>query len=268
MWEKLKPMLERDDIDGIRPFGYGTEGIWSPTSINPCIRFTKYEEGEHFSKHRDGGFVANDDFRSIYTLMVYLNDSDSFEGGATNVYHDSPEPNTLVHSISPVTGKAVVFTHDVMHEGTPVVGNSSIKYILRTDIMFQRTDDKSIQEYRQYSHLPEYQEAERLYQLSIDAQKAGDPRLSTEYYLKAQDIHAQLRSVTTKLTHSQVLYPDEVWLRIFSFLPVSSLAIVSLVRIPKKKETSHKILTWLVLGLFQIQVLGRRWFSVASPLST
>jgi hypothetical protein len=32
-------------------------------------------------------FVVNDDFRAIYTLMVHLNDFDSFEGGTTNVYH-------------------------------------------------------------------------------------------------------------------------------------------------------------------------------------
>jgi hypothetical protein len=74
LWERLIPFLEIEDINGVKPYGFGAEGVWVPTSVNPCFRFCKYEKGGHFQKHRDGGFVWNDEKRSIFTLLIYLND--------------------------------------------------------------------------------------------------------------------------------------------------------------------------------------------------
>ena len=51
--------------------------------INPCVRFTRYEAGGHFSWHHDGSFVYDTENRSVFTVMVYLNGG--FSGGATKV---------------------------------------------------------------------------------------------------------------------------------------------------------------------------------------
>ena len=32
------------------------------------IRFSRYDQGGHFQVHRDGGFVINDNLRSVYTV--------------------------------------------------------------------------------------------------------------------------------------------------------------------------------------------------------
>ena len=86
IWERLIPFLQRDDIEGIKPYGFDNQGVWSPKYINPCIRFSKYQPGDHFSTHRDGGFVVNDDLRSVYTLMIYLNSG--YPGGETEILSD------------------------------------------------------------------------------------------------------------------------------------------------------------------------------------
>jgi prolyl 4-hydroxylase len=57
--------------------------------------------------------------------MIYLNDA--FEGGETKFNKCS---------IEPATGKALIFRHELLHEGCPVI--TGIKYVLRTDIMYRR----------------------------------------------------------------------------------------------------------------------------------
>ncbi len=33
IWNKIKLYFNRDDIENIRPFGFGNDGIWRPTNI-------------------------------------------------------------------------------------------------------------------------------------------------------------------------------------------------------------------------------------------
>ena len=89
VWNRLKEILVRDDLYNIKPYGFGNEGIWSPDHVNPCIRFSEYSAGDHFQMHRDGGFVIHDDLRSVYTLMIYLNDD--FIDGETEIFENPQE---------------------------------------------------------------------------------------------------------------------------------------------------------------------------------
>ena len=69
--------------------------------------------------------------RSRLTCQVYLNDG--FAGGRTRFFADKAGA-TLVESVQPVAGRAIVFAHDVWHDGEAVpVGT---KYVMRTDLMF------------------------------------------------------------------------------------------------------------------------------------
>lgn len=55
--------------------------------------------------------------------MVYLNDD--FEGGDTHFEH---------LAIRPQTGMALIFVHELRHEGSAVVRGR--KYVLRSDVMY------------------------------------------------------------------------------------------------------------------------------------
>ena len=231
LWKRLKKNIKREDIEGIKPFGFGNTGIWIPKFVNSSIRFTKYQQDNHFKPHRDGGFVINDDLRSVFTIIVYLNDS--FEGGSTVLYESKEKPgdnfeegdnradkqprdNFIEHIIAPKTGMALVFNHDLLHEATPITSPPpATKYILRTDviscssslpclflisilsrkIICERIDCRDLTSYKEYRELPEYQESERFYQRSIEEQKKGNPAESTEYFIKALELQAKLASL-------------------------------------------------------------------------
>jgi hypothetical protein len=32
-WKRVSPIITNDDIEGIRPYGFGTEGVWKPVSM-------------------------------------------------------------------------------------------------------------------------------------------------------------------------------------------------------------------------------------------
>jgi prolyl 4-hydroxylase len=58
--------------------------------------------------------------------MVYLNEA--CEGGETNFLIENI-------SVEPKTGMALIFDHQLFHEGAAVT--SGRKYVLRSDIMFE-----------------------------------------------------------------------------------------------------------------------------------
>jgi hypothetical protein len=49
--------------------------------VNEVFRVAKTSAGGHFAAHRDSGFLETEDVRSVFTLIVYLNDA--YNGGHT-----------------------------------------------------------------------------------------------------------------------------------------------------------------------------------------
>lgn len=94
---------------------------------NERFRGYRYRPGMRFAPHADGAFVRNENEQSWYTFMVYLNED--FEGGRTTFL---VEPEV---SITPETGKALLFQHPLIHEGSVVT--AGVKYVLRTDVMYR-----------------------------------------------------------------------------------------------------------------------------------
>ena len=125
LWKRLQKMLNGKDFNGISPFGYGYEGIWKPIGLNTCFKFSVYEEGDFFKPHFDGIFIPVENQSTIVTMMIYLNDN--FEKGESVFYS---EKNDKEVQIKPFIGKAVLFNHDIPHEGKPI--KKGFKYILRT----------------------------------------------------------------------------------------------------------------------------------------
>lgn len=99
-------------------------GLSEAIGLNELFRFYKYQVGQKFRRHRDESYQRNDSDFSYYTFMVYLNDG--FEGGTTTFQN---------LTVKPEKGKALVFLHQLEHEGSEVT--SGIKYVLRSDVMYR-----------------------------------------------------------------------------------------------------------------------------------
>jgi len=93
-----------------------------PIGLNEKFRFYKYEPGMQFKPHRDGVVSKSASCHSYYTFMIYLNED--CEGGETRFERFSMEPKT---------GAALIFAHNLLHEGAEVL--KGVKYVLRTDVM-------------------------------------------------------------------------------------------------------------------------------------
>lgn len=112
-WDKLKSFCPEQLDDTIA------------VGLNEQFRFYKYENNQRFKRHVDGRFKRNELEESRITFMIYLNEQ--FDGGETAFDEIS---------IIPKTGDALLFIHEVKHEGCPV--KSGIKYALRSDVMYRK----------------------------------------------------------------------------------------------------------------------------------
>jgi len=114
LWEQLRPFCPKTIDDGYA------------VGLNEQFRFYKYESAQRFKRHIDGRFKRNEQEESRITFMIYLNDE--FEGGET-AFDDV--------IITPKTGTAFCFLHELKHEGCPV--KNGTKYALRSDVIYQRS---------------------------------------------------------------------------------------------------------------------------------
>lgn len=100
-------------------------GDWSACGVNERFRFYRYDIGQQFDWHYDGYFERENGQRSHLTFMVYLNEG--FVGGETTLGDVT---------ITPQTGLALFFLHQILHKGQPIVEGR--KYVMRTDVMYER----------------------------------------------------------------------------------------------------------------------------------
>jgi len=166
-------LFRNKEFVNVKPFGLHCHGTWLPAEMSKITKFAKYGPQQRFLPHMDNCLVLNENMRSIFTLLIYLNDD--FEGGATH-FHLRNElqlplfqengrivkklkqltPNEIVSNtrhttIKPKRGTCLVFNHDVLHEGDEITKGS--KFIIRTELVFKRIthcyllldNDKSLQ---------------------------------------------------------------------------------------------------------------------------
>ncbi len=112
-------------------------------AIGHVVKFSKYKAGSKFCPHIDNLLEINADEKSIFTLIIYLNDK--FNGGKTYFHQRQSKQlpfipddleKTRVASVTPKTGTCLVFNHDVLHEGEQVTNGE--KYIIRVELVFKR----------------------------------------------------------------------------------------------------------------------------------
>lgn len=150
VWERCSDLLY-DNIgifDGKKPLG-----------LNKRFRFYKYAEGDFFKPHTDGSWPgsrvvdgrlisnAYPDRYSQMTFLILLNDD--FTGGETAFYIDKNVPSEPSRNSGAIrtaklrtpAGGVLCFPHGThplhcLHSSEPII--SGIKYIIRTDVLFER----------------------------------------------------------------------------------------------------------------------------------
>lgn len=89
---------------------------------------------------RDGEYKSGN-FKSFLTLNIYLNTVEENAKGRTQFIGRDLKASTdvVLDSITPIEGSALIFelnNEDILHRGEVLL--SGLKYILRSDIMYQR----------------------------------------------------------------------------------------------------------------------------------
>lgn len=169
-------------------------GSWEATGLNECWRFCRYDRSGHFGPHFDGEFCRNQNERSFYTFMIYLNGG--FEGGETNFVGDKQtifkdpetgciraEADNILESVRPEPGLVLVFQHKTMHEGAALKGDK--KYIARSEVMYSRTSSKTLLD-------PKEEEARELFR-KASAIEHEDAIGAAELYRRAFKLSPSLR---------------------------------------------------------------------------
>ena len=117
---------------------------WKICGLNERFRFCRYCSGQKFETHLDGQYEKNKNERSFYTVNIYLNDGmKDFKGGRT-LFHSTSEWFVLKEhddAIIATPGLALIFNQypsEIHHSGEKI--DDGIKYIMRTDVMYETND--------------------------------------------------------------------------------------------------------------------------------
>jgi hypothetical protein len=136
----------------------GYFGGKKPLGLNARFRFYRYESGDYFAPHTDGGWPgsrvidrqlvpdAYQDRFSLMTVLFFL--SDAFEGGETQFWVNKNDPSLPARSqdeaelvdVKTPAGGALCFPHGAhplhcLHSSEKIL--SGVKYIIRTDMLFE-----------------------------------------------------------------------------------------------------------------------------------
>lgn len=178
-------------------------GNWIKDSFNSEILFARYPSSGSFSPHTDGRVVKSLNLRSFYSVILFLNDIPSCEGGGTRFftrdalenlflcYHDTSIGRwTADVKFSTVTveakaGRLLLFDQCLVHEGLPPLHDCS-KYILRSDILYKRVDGLS-----EDIHLKAYE----FYRKGEYYAESGEVELSIEMFKKAFKMSSEIANL-------------------------------------------------------------------------
>mmetsp|Transcript_303 Transcript_303/g.495 ORF Transcript_303/g.495 Transcript_303/m.495 type:complete len:274 (-) Transcript_303:50-871(-) len=180
-----------------------TYGKWRPYGLNTKWRIACYPGKGHFGPHRDGCHVEDENHRSLITLNGYLTDRSIGYGGATRFLVDDisvslnedgiftiPDDDAILHRVeADCAGKAVLFFHDLMHDGEPLKEGSDPKWLFRTEVMYERDPSTAP------SLTIEQKEARECLQKAEEAEMKGDIPEAIQLYNKAYKLDPSLEKI-------------------------------------------------------------------------
>lgn len=163
IWERMKHLTPHAKI--IVPDDEDDEnwerelvGEWEASALNSDLLFARYPSGGAFAPHTDGRAILNFNTRSFFSVIIFLNDIDTENGGGTRFYSESATKNLqmitsedthvssnrwtadkslITDTVSAVAGRMLIFHQSLVHEGVPP-SFPNCKYIIRSDIMYTR----------------------------------------------------------------------------------------------------------------------------------
>ena len=251
LWNRVEEILStviRDHNIALVPLGFDVlRGNWELSGLNEALRINKYssERREFFACHRDAQYCPSGDERSMLSLVLYLNEG--FKGGETCFYlpkrrkvHTkgmTVDEEIRAHSglnngfrqlkISPVTGSAVLFSQNILHESIPLEAQQTVdKFILKTDVMLKRKDKPfgfsvSIQEKEDYFKCLNYFREAQQKELVGDSNEAShfyERALSLRYCYPAALSNSKPSNTLIFSTSATNIFPYVVWEKIFFYL--------------------------------------------------
>ncbi|KAJ3101247.1 hypothetical protein HDU97_001544 [Phlyctochytrium planicorne] len=223
----------------LAPLGFDVSaGDWRLDSLNEALRLNLYDSASNFfAPHVDAQYCPSGDRRSRFSVVLYL--TDEFDEGETTFYFPK-EPLTAetalnykgltideeiaarggladgfdAITIKPKKGKAIIFSHNIIHEAKPLSPRpdtpNSKRIILRTDIMVKRVIGArgfvvSEAETKDYQlALSYFREAQQM-ELEKKVDKAGE-LLPTEIITKIAEALNPIDSQKLVLA-----FPDLLW---------------------------------------------------------
>jgi len=161
-----------------------SKGEWEMSHVDSRIQIYHYRPGGVFGKHTDGATFHSADRRSLFTVLVYLNDA--YEGGHTTVYSDDESTS---YKVTKGLGSCFLMLQRTLHEGSVV--ESGEKWALRCDVLYDRRGDISAEE--SVKHLNDKQKAMLYYDLASKMELSGYALDSLPYYQKAYRLDPNLK---------------------------------------------------------------------------
>jgi len=217
-----------------KPSGSASSSNASPSSLNasspPSSIKQGQEIGQGFQRHLDAGFCLTNENRSVWSLLVYLRggggggggsseeqkeeqkeeEEGLFEGGTTTFWADPQQTGVITHCIQPIPGNAVVFNHNIPHQGNIVT--RGIKYVLRCDVMFSLVEALPPSVALDVARDARYFLVRHLYHQCIEAARQNQPEQSTTAFIQALDVLAFSRQPTLLAAELQPL--QHTWARL------------------------------------------------------
>ena len=92
-------------------------------AMNERFRYYRYRPGQRFDWHADAPFRRANGEASRLSFIIYLNDD--FTGGETTV---------MDKTITPKRGMALLFRHELLHEGRAVKSGTQVCHADRRDV--------------------------------------------------------------------------------------------------------------------------------------
>ncbi len=210
VFDRIQPYLPQEVIVDEDCKNLGLEqnksdiyGTWKPYGLNSKWRIVCYPGKGHFGPHRDGYYLLDENHRSLITINGYLTDRPHGFGGATRFLKDSLEANLntskgiftaeeddiICKVDADKAGKAVVFFHDLMHDGEPLKDGSPPKWLFRTEVMFERDPSTAPQ------LTADEQEARKFLKKAEESEESGNLKEAMKFYKIAYRLDNSLESV-------------------------------------------------------------------------
>jgi hypothetical protein len=193
LWSRLKPFFGTQQIID------EDSSSWMASHLNTRFRYCKYEKGGLFEPHFDGRRLAGVDEQSFMTVNIYLNDVPSEHGGSTRILtaceectgtHSAPHEHEVLGKVPPIEGLAAVFWDSLFHDGEELTGG--VKYLLRTDVMFQRDEPCDLN--RVFEGLSAEEKGERALALVVKLEDGNNLDDAIVWYRKAYRLNPALET--------------------------------------------------------------------------